>query len=229
MNNRFFPNYPLYLITSPFGPRGNGYHYGIDLVAMRENGTTAIDKIMAHTGGTVEECGYNNSAGYYVRIRVSEDTVMSYCHFRDRLDWKKGDVIETGTVLGTMGSTGNSTGAHLHWAIKRNSRWIDPKPYLDTDYTGAAHEEGAPEAAEPATRGQVCTVSLPVIRPGDRGEQVAVMQALLAHHGFPCANGGADGIYGSGTQKALEAFQTAEQLKVDAICGHDTWSALLAV
>ena len=226
MSNRFFPNYPKYCVTSPFGPRGSGYHYGIDLVAMRENGTTAMDTILAHTGGTVEACGFDNAAGYYVRIRVSERTVMSYCHFCQRLAWEKGDKIEKGTPLGFMGSTGTANGAHLHWGIKRDGKWINPKPFLDADYSeDAAEAVTAPES--PAR--QVCTVTLPVLRQGDRGGTVAAMQALLALRGFPCDNGGADGIFGSGTGTALEAFQGANQLKVDAVCGRDSWSCLLGV
>ena len=82
----------------------------------------------------VEECGYNSSAGNFVRIRVSKHTVMSYCHFRDKLPWKAGETVEAGTILGFMGNTGNSSGAHLHWGVKVDGQWVDPKPYLDAEY-----------------------------------------------------------------------------------------------
>ena len=222
MSNRFFPNYPNYHVTSPFGPRGSGYHSGIDLVAKRENGGTAVDYIMAHTGGVVEECGYNSSAGNFVRIRVSDSTVMSYCHFRDKLTWKKGDTIKKGTILGYMGSTGNSTGAHLHWGVKVNGTWVDPAPWLDADYS-----DKTPAPEKPKT--QTCTVTIPVIRFGDKGENVKIMQILLDHHGYSCGEHGADGIYGEDTKTALEYFQAEKDLDSDAVCGSLTWAKLLGV
>lgn len=222
MSNRFFPNYPDYHVTSPFGPRWSSYHYGIDLVAKTKDGGTAVDYIMAHTGGVVEECGFNASAGNFVRIRVSDDTVMSYCHFRNKLPWKLGDKIDAGTVLGYMGSTGNSTGDHLHWGIKRDGVWIDPAPYLDADYT---EDESAPAPQKPEV--QTCTVTLPFLRRGDTGDKVALLQLLLDHHGYPCGNAGSDGIFGPDTETALKYFQAEKDMDPDAICGSLTWPEVL--
>ena len=226
MSNRFFPNYSKYRICSRFGPRTlrgvPGFHSGIDLVARTKSGADRSDVIMAHTGGVVDGCGYEAAGGNYVRIRVSERTTMSYCHFRDPLPWKKGDKVEAGTVLGMMGSTGNSTGDHLHWGIKRDGQWIDPEPYLDTDYT---EESSAPAPEEPKI--QTCTVTLPIIRLGDTGETVRSMQTLLALRGFPCGDSGADGIFGSETKKALESFQASVGLESDAVCGPLTWTELV--
>lgn len=228
MSNRFFPNYPGYRICSRFGPRTlrgvPGFHSGIDLVARTAAGADRSDVIMAHTGGVVDGCGYEDAGGNYVRIRVSDRTTMSYCHFRDKLPWKKGDIIEKGTVLGMMGSTGNSTGDHLHWGIKRDGQWIDPEPYLDTDYT----EESSAPAPE-APKIQTCTVNLPIIRFGMEGEAVRSMQTLLALRGFPCGDSGADGIFGSETKKALEAFQESCNLDPDAVCGQLTWPKLVTM
>ena len=74
---------------------------------------------------------------------------------------------------------------------------------------------------------ETCSVTLPLIRSGAEGPTVKVMQTLLAFQGFPCANGGADGIYGTGTGSALKAFQTKNSLAPDAVCGARTWAALL--
>ena len=74
---------------------------------------------------------------------------------------------------------------------------------------------------------ETCTVTLPLIRFGDKGEHVKIMQALLDFHGYPCANGGADGIFGSGTKEALKYFQAEKDLEADAVCGPLTWAALL--
>lgn len=223
MSNRFFPNYPSYLVTSPFGPRGSGYHYGIDLVATKDGRTGRTDYITAHTGGVVEECGYNSSAGNFVRIRVSDSTVMSYCHFRDTLPWKKGDIIEKGTALGYMGDTGNSSGAHLHWGVTVNGTWVNPAPWLDADFS----DKVPIPVPEEVPKTQTCTVTIPVIRFGDRSETVKIMQVLLDHHGYSCGEYGADGIYGDDTKTALEYFQAEKDLDSDAVCGHDTWTKLL--
>ena len=138
MDNRFFPNYPSYLITSRFGIRTlkgvTKMHNGIDLVATLDGKTGQVDKIKAHTGGIVCGVGYDNSRGNFVKIRVAEDTVMVYYHLRDRSTLEVGDTVKTGEIIGVMGKTGNSTGCHLHWGIKVGNSWIDPEPYLDKDY-----------------------------------------------------------------------------------------------
>lgn len=79
MSNRFFANYPSYIVTSPFGMRKHPIdgvrkmHNGIDLVATADGKTGQVDKIKAHTGGTVEGVGYDSSAGNFVKIRVDLD------------------------------------------------------------------------------------------------------------------------------------------------------------
>ena len=228
MANRFFPNFPSHHVCSAFGPRVlrgvPGFHSGIDLVAKAANGDHMTDEIAAHTGGVVDACGYESAGGNYVRIRVSERTTMSYCHFRDPLPWKKGDIIEAGTVLGYMGSTGNSTGDHLHWGIKRDGEWIDPAPYLDTDYI---EDEPAHAPQKPET--QTCTVTLPILRRGDTGDKVALLQLLLDHHGYPCGEAGSDGIFGPDTETSLKYFQAEKDLDPDAICGSLTWPEVLTV
>ena len=218
MSNPFFPNYDTYLITSPFGPRGSGYHCGIDLVAKGSDGSGRVDQIMAHTGGTVEECGYNSSAGNFVRIRVSDTTVMSYCHFRDKLPWQKGDKIEKGTVLGMMGETGNSDGEHLHWGIMENGKWINPAPYLDKDYT---------TEAEPVKKD--FSIGMRTLRYGDRGEDVRALQILLKGRGCNGDMHEPDGIYGPDTKGAVILFQKKVGLVPDGVAGVLTWSALLGV
>lgn len=145
--NKFFPGYPSYILTSPFGMRFhpidkvNKMHNGVDLVATADGEHGQVDKIKAHTGGTVEGVGYDKSAGNFINIRVSLDTVMVYYHLRDLPSLAAGDLVETGQVIGTMGMTGKATAKHLHFGIKKNGQWIDPEPYLDKDYPVEAPKE----------------------------------------------------------------------------------------
>lgn len=138
MANRFFPNYNTYKITSKFGKRTiNGktsQHNGIDLVARADNGGSRTDYITAHTAGVVDGVGYDKSCGNWVRIKVANKVFMHYYHLKNKSTLKKGAKVKQGEVIGYMGSTGNSTGAHLHFGIKDSGKWVNPEPYLDKDY-----------------------------------------------------------------------------------------------
>lgn len=139
MANRFFPNYETYKITSPYGMRTlNGVtamHNGIDLVAKATNGGSRTDYITSHGNGKVISCGFDKSAGYFANIGIDENNYKCYYHMKaGTVKVKKGDIVKDGQIIGFMGSTGNSTGAHLHFGIKVNGKWINPAPYLDKDY-----------------------------------------------------------------------------------------------
>lgn len=131
------------VVTSPFGMRVNPVsgiyklHAGVDVVG---SGYT-LAYITAHTGGRVEKSQYNSSLGYYVDIRLSNGDKMRYCHMTSALQVSAGDTVEHGQILGFMGSTGNSTGAHLHFGIMHNGEWIDPEPYLREDYLTMTYEQ----------------------------------------------------------------------------------------
>lgn len=124
------------IVTCTFGPRIHpvtgvrSSHNGVDVVG---SGYT-LAHITAHTGGTVEYAGYNFTLGYHVNIRLKNGDMMQYCHMTKALQVSAGDTVTEGQIIGTMGSTGLSTGAHLHFGIKRGGEWIDPEPYLYSDY-----------------------------------------------------------------------------------------------
>lgn len=219
MANRFFPNYPGYKITSRFGMRTHPVtgkpstmHNGIDLVAKTDKGGSATDYITAHTGGKVSAVGYNSSAGYYVQIQVCESSIMVYYHLKAQSPLKKGATVKKGDVVGVMGSTGNSTGAHLHWGIKKDGKWIDPEPFLDKDYS-----EGE----------KTVNIEMTVLKKGAKGEQVKTLQRLLLALGYDLGGYGADGSFGGATDKAVRAFQKDKGLTVDGSVGKATWDKLL--
>lgn len=106
-------------------------HNGVDIVG---SGYT-LAHITTHTKGTVEYAGYNSVLGYHVNVRLSNGDMMQYNHMTKALQVAAGDTVARGQIIGTMGSTGSSTGAHLHFGIQRsNGEWIDPEPYLYADY-----------------------------------------------------------------------------------------------
>lgn len=69
----------------------------------------------------------------------------------------------------------------------------------------------------------------PELRRGDKGEYVTLMQTKLIQRGYSCGSYGADGDFGSATEKAVKAFQKDNGIGQDGICGKKTWGALNAV
>jgi hypothetical protein len=217
MANRFFPNYPKYKITSPYGVRTHPVtkitkmHNGIDLVATSNGTIGKTDYITAHTGGTVEAVGYGISSGYYVKIRVDSKAVMVYYHLKNRSTLKKGQTVKKGDVIGYMGKTGTATGAHLHFGINRDGVWINPAPYLDKDYEGE----------------NTVNITMNVLKKGAKGEQVKTLQRLLLSLGYSLEGYGADGSFGAATERAVKAFQKNTGLTADGSVGQATWNKLL--
>ena len=112
------------IITSRFGPRASGNHTGLDIAG--PIGTT----IAAAAGGTVVFSGWDNyGLGYAVKISHGNgvETVYGHC---SKLYVKTGEVVESGQAIAAMGSTGNSTGSHLHLEIRVNGVRHNPQLYL---------------------------------------------------------------------------------------------------
>lgn len=223
MSNRFFPSYPALIVTSKFGRRKHPVdgvekmHNGVDMVATKDGKTGQVDKILAHTGGTVSAVGYDASAGNFVQIKVASDSVMVYYHLKNKSTLKVGQTVKKGEVVGYMGKTGTATGAHLHWGIKRNGEWIDPAPYLDADYPVA-----------PAVK--YITLEVPVLKQGSKGETVKAMQILLDSYGYKDEmKESAYGSFGGKTDKALRRYQKDHGLAADGSCGPATWASLMGL
>ena len=122
---RYFPLSAAYSVSSPFGSRTHpitgepDHHNGVDLAA--ERGT----RIFAAADGTVIASGYDETAGNYVRIDHGDGWVTLYAHC-DRLLAEEGMVLRAGDVIATVGTTGCSTGYHLHFAVRKDGVWLDP-------------------------------------------------------------------------------------------------------
>ena len=100
------------------------FHYGVDL------GGPKGTPIKATRSGKVSLATYNSSAGYYVKIDHGDGFVSIYMHMTHYIV-KKGDKVEAGDVIGYMGSTGTSTGSHLHFGITYKGNYVNPAKYID--------------------------------------------------------------------------------------------------
>ena len=108
-------------ITSYWGD-GRG-HKGIDICS--PYGTD----IYAAKGGTVEYASWNNDYGYNVIINHGNGIKTRYAH-ASKLLVKKGETVSQGQVIAKVGSTGQSTGNHLHFEVILNGKRVNPMPYL---------------------------------------------------------------------------------------------------
>ncbi|MDP3058666.1 MAG: M23 family metallopeptidase [bacterium] len=111
------------IITSPFGPRWGGYHYGVDIGAAK--GTT----IYAADSGIVSFAGNNSGYGLMVRIEHSGDSATLYAHSSKLLVTQNQEVVK-GQAIALVGNTGNSYGAHLHFEIHKNGKPLNPLNYF---------------------------------------------------------------------------------------------------
>ncbi|MDP4152081.1 MAG: M23 family metallopeptidase [Bacillota bacterium] len=113
-------------ITSPFGYRIHPtakvelFHYGLDIAA--NTGTI----IHAAGKGTIEDTGTNKSYGNYVLIKHNDDLYTFYGHCSEVLV-KKGAKVSFSTKIAKVGSTGISTGPHLHFEIRYKDKYINPQ------------------------------------------------------------------------------------------------------
>ena len=113
-----------FVISSYYGD-GRG-HKGMDLAADRGTG------IYAAAAGTVVSSGFDGAYGYSVVIDHGNGLRTRYAH-ASALKVAKGATVEQGDLLALVGSTGNSTGNHLHFEVLVNETRVDPAPYIGLD------------------------------------------------------------------------------------------------
>ena len=123
-------------ITSPFGKRsspggiGSTNHKGVDI-----GGVGYTTQVLASKAGTVIVSQYSNSYGNYVVVSHGSGNTTLYAHMSSR-SVSAGQYVQQGQVLGITGSTGNSTGPHLHFEITEGGVRVNPLNYL-TGYVAA--------------------------------------------------------------------------------------------
>lgn len=116
-------------ITSKFGGRnspggiGSTNHKGVDI------GTPMNTPILAAKSGTVTWASWNGGYGHCVIIYHGQGNSTLYGHLNS-YSCKVGDTVSQGDLIAYSGTSGNSTGPHLHFGVKENDTWVDPLNYL---------------------------------------------------------------------------------------------------
>ena len=147
------PTAQKYTITSGFGHRvspggiGSTNHQGVDIAMLPRPGS-----VLAASSGTVKVAGSYGGLGNAVLLDNGSGVGTTYGHMA-QLDpaVRVGTTVTAGQRLGLEGSTGNSTGPHLHFGVTVNGRYVDPVPFMNEH--GAPLNGQAVAAAAPAAAG----------------------------------------------------------------------------
>ncbi|WP_106766781.1 M23 family metallopeptidase [Paenibacillus faecalis] len=116
-------------LTSNFGYRydpfngRSAYHAGIDIAGERG------DPVFAAGSGTVTTAEQSGARGLYIVVSHPNGLETWYLHL-DSLAVQVGDHVEQGEQIGSLGSTGRSTGPHLHFQVVKNDQTVNPLPYI---------------------------------------------------------------------------------------------------
>jgi len=101
------------------------FHWGIDYEASKDT------KVYASAEGLVEEADWNDGYGRYIRINHTNGYETVYAHL-DSIKVHKGDIVKKGELIGLVGSTGMTTGTHLHYEIYYLNQHINPNVFTAT-------------------------------------------------------------------------------------------------
>lgn len=131
-----------YSYTSGFGVRydpfngGSAMHQGVDMAG------ASGEPIYAAANGVVEQAGRANGYGNLVELGHGKGISTRYGHLSAILV-QPGDSVKQGQLIARMGSTGRSTGTHLHYEIRVDGRAVNPRPFLEASaYMLAAQSQG---------------------------------------------------------------------------------------
>lgn len=111
------------MITSRFGTRSRGMHTGLDIA------TSSGTPVKVCADGVVVSAKYSGAYGNMIVVAHTNSLQTYYCHL-SRMYVSEGTAVTQGDVIGAVGSTGNSTGPHLHLEIRLNGTALNPQNYL---------------------------------------------------------------------------------------------------
>lgn len=230
----------VHYLTSDYKTRieDRNNHNGMDFIGKNRS----TDYVIAIADGVVVTSAYSSNAGYYVEIVHDNKFITRYLYMRkDSLTVKKGDKVEKGQVLGYIGNSGDSNGAHLHFAVYNSKRQPqDPLPYLrnilnfnlnfyqefimNIQASLGAKVDGI---AGVETLSKTITISA---RNNRRHPSVKIIQEYLYKIGY-VEIGTADGIAGPKFTKAIKNYQEDNDCVIDGIITkqNKTWKKLLGL
>ncbi len=113
---------------NPFGGRSYEFHAGMDIDGDRG------DIIVAPANGTVVKSGWQGGYGNMIEIDHGNGLSTRYGHL-SKAEVQSGDVIQRGQMIGLVGSTGRSTGPHLHYELRLGEKAINPRRFLPPEPT----------------------------------------------------------------------------------------------
>lgn len=198
-------------VTSSFRSKTRPTHDGTDYAVV--TGTP----IKAPEAGVVELVKLNHpTAGNYVQMRLADGTRLTFLHL-SAPKVKRGNSIEAGHVIGLSGSTGNSTGPHLHFGVKVGANYVNPVTWLKQPQGGTAK----PPTSSPTSPAGVLRLGV------WNNPKVAELQRVL-NAWYPNVRPAlvVDGDYGPRTQNRVRYFQGRARLVIDGIAGPKTLGAL---
>lgn len=163
------------------------------------------EKVNLSTGAGVQRCDVLLNDSSHTALALGGGKIV------------QASINEKGTVTG--GKTGDQTGREIYIRGYYNYPWNVVLRYTKSGSSSSAD-------AAPAEKGGEAT-EMRMLKNGDKGYQVWVLQTLLIARGFSCGETGADSDFGSATRAAVINFQRANSLEVDGIVGPLTWAKLL--
>ena len=208
---------------------------------------SAVGQALGLTNVLLPECSCDRMIARYQGINRWEEADEAIPRPGDLIfyDWQddgvgncRGGSDHVGLVTQVDGDLftvieGNTSDAVGKRRIHADSRFI--RGFARPDYASAAEEQPkvrtpettAAKASENEAAAPNCTVTLPQLRRGQKGDAVRALQLLLIARGYRCGPWGADGDFGDATYGAVYRFQRGRQLPADGIVGEKTWTALV--
>lgn len=193
--------------TCAFKKKGSwaaGYHTGIDRVC--DSNTTLV----APTTCTVKRNEYSDSYGNFVVLLTNDGKSILMAHMKSRSTLKVGATVKAGATIGTMGSTGNSSGAHLHIEVENSKTWaynrnlLNPNDYIDwNSYSNSVSSE----KFVTATKWQNGTTKETVFEQSNLKEEVGTINAKESANCYGKTGNGYVVVYDlDGTSKHKAGF-----------------------
>ena len=173
--------------------------------------------------GTVIRAGWECATlpkkgfGQRVVLRVGCTNYYMYFGHLSQINVAAGQKLKPGDLIGVEGSTGHSTGSHLHWEIRIND--------IKTGYVSVYHYAGIPNM--PGSASYTSNWAAEIFGPGNLIKPTSGYPQRLYNSALQGALGiNQDGVFGANTEKAVKEFQTAHGLTADGIVGTQTKAAL---